>query len=67
MQRLSSTLLRKSSLTIYKSFARPNLDYANAFYEKLLMNLSKKKEKKYRNGSRESSYLNYWCNKGSIL
>ena len=45
MQRLSSTLSRKSSLTIYKSFARPNLDYANAFYEKLLMNLSKKNKK----------------------
>ena len=28
------------------SFARPNLDYANAFYEKLLINLSKKKKKK---------------------
>ena len=67
MQRLSSTLSRKSSLTIYKSFARPNLDYANAFYEKLLMNLSKKNKKKNRNGSLESSYLNYWCDKGSIL
>ena len=50
------------------SFARPNLDYANAFYEKLLINLSKKKkEKKFRNGSLESSYLNYWCDKGNIL
>ena len=30
------TLSRKSSLTIYKSFVRPNLPYANIIYDKLL-------------------------------
>ena len=34
MKRLSSTLSRKSWLTINKSIIRPNLDYANIFYEK---------------------------------
>ena len=31
---LSLTLSRKSLLTIYKSFARPNLDYADLIYDK---------------------------------
>ena len=43
MKRFSSTLSRKSMLTIYKSFVRPNLDYADTFYDNLLMNLSKEK------------------------
>ena len=34
MKRLFSTLSRKSFLTIYKSFVRPNLDYADIIYDK---------------------------------
>ena len=34
MKRLSSILSRKSLLTIYKSFVRPNLDYADIIYYK---------------------------------
>ena len=45
MKRLSSTLSRKSLLIIYKSFVRPNLDYADTFYYNLLTNLSKEELK----------------------
>ena len=45
MKRLSSTLSRKSLLTTYKSFVRPNLDYADTFYYNLLTNLSKEELK----------------------
>ena len=34
MRRLSVTLSRKSLLTIYKSFVRPLLDYADIIYDK---------------------------------
>ena len=34
MRRLSMTLTRKSLLTIYKSFVRPLLDYADIIYDK---------------------------------
>ena len=34
MKRLSLILSRKSLLTIYKSFVRPNLDYADIIYDK---------------------------------
>ena len=34
MRRLSMTLSRKSLLTIYKSFIRPLLDYADIIYDK---------------------------------
>ena len=34
MKRLSLVLSRKSLLTIYKYFVRPNLDYADIFYDK---------------------------------
>ena len=34
MRRLSMTLSRKSLVTIYKSFARPLLDYAGIIYDK---------------------------------
>ena len=34
MRRLSMTLSRKSLLTIYKSFVRPLLDYADIIYDK---------------------------------
>ena len=34
MKRLSLFLSRKSLLTIYKSFVRPNLDYADIIYDK---------------------------------
>ena len=34
MKRLSLILVRKSLLTIYKSFVRPNLDYADIIYDK---------------------------------
>ena len=34
MKRLSLTLSRKSLLTIYKSFVRPILDYADIIYDK---------------------------------
>ena len=33
MKRLPLILSRKSLLTIYKSFIRPNLDYADIIYE----------------------------------
>ena len=36
MKKLSLFLLRKNLLTIYKSFVRPNLDYADIIYDKLL-------------------------------
>ena len=36
MKKLSSTLSRKTLLTIYKSFVRPNLDYADIIYDKPL-------------------------------
>ena len=45
MKRLSLILSRKSLLTIYKSFVRPNLDYADTIYDKPLMNLLKEKLK----------------------
>ena len=34
MKRLSANLSRKSLLTIYKSFVRPLLDYADIIYNK---------------------------------
>ena len=34
MKRFSLILSRKSLLTIYKSFVRPNLDYADIIYDK---------------------------------
>ena len=34
MKRLSLFLSRKTLLTIYKSFVRPNLDYADIIYDK---------------------------------
>ena len=34
MKKFSSTLSRKTLLTIYKSFIRPNLDYADIIYDK---------------------------------
>ena len=34
MKKLSLILSRKSLLTIYKSFVRPNLDYADIIHEK---------------------------------
>ena len=34
IKRLSLILSRKGLLTIYKSFARPNLDYADIIYDK---------------------------------
>ena len=34
MKKLSLILSRKSLLTIYKSFVRPNLDYADIIYDK---------------------------------
>ena len=35
MKKLSLFLLEKILLTIYKSFVRPNLDYADIIYDKL--------------------------------
>ena len=43
MKRLSLILSRKSLLTIYKSFVRPNLDYADIIYEKLFNESFKRK------------------------
>ena len=43
MKKLSLILSRKSLLTIYKSFVRPNLDYADIIYDKPL-NESLKRE-----------------------
>ena len=43
MNKLSLILSRKSLLTIYKSFVRPNLDYADIIYDKPL-NESLKRE-----------------------
>ena len=34
MKRLSLILSRKSLLTVYKSFVRPNLNYADIIYDK---------------------------------
>ena len=34
MKRLSLILSRESLLTVYKSFIRPNLDYADIIYNK---------------------------------
>ena len=36
MNKLSSTLSKKTLLTIYQSFVRPNLDYADIIYDKPL-------------------------------
>ena len=36
MRKLALTLSRKILLTIYKSFVRPNLDYEDIIYDKLL-------------------------------
>ena len=36
MKKLSPFLSRKTLLTIYKSFARPNLDYTDKIYDKTL-------------------------------
>ena len=43
MKKLSLILSRKSSLTIYKSFVRPNLDYADMIYDKPLNESLKRK------------------------
>ena len=43
MKKLSLTLSRKSLLTIYKSFGRPNIDYADIIYDKPFKESLKKK------------------------
>ena len=43
MKKLSLILSRKSLLTIYKSFVRPNLDYADIIYDKSFNESLKKK------------------------
>ena len=43
MKKLSQFLSRKSLLTIYKSFVRPNLDYTDIIYDKPLNKSFKKK------------------------
>ena len=43
MKKSSQFLSRKSLLTIYKSFVRPNLDYGDITYDKPLNKLFKKK------------------------
>ena len=43
MKKLSQFLSRKSLLTIYKSFVRPNLNYADIIYNKPLNESFKKK------------------------
>ena len=43
MKRLSLALSRKSLLTIYKSFVRPNLDYVDIIYDKPLNESFKRK------------------------
>ena len=43
MKKLSLILFRKSLLTIYKSFVRPNLDYADIIYDKPLSESLKRK------------------------
>ena len=43
MKKLSSTLSRKTLLTIYKSFVRPNLDFADIIYDKPLNEAFKNK------------------------
>ena len=43
MKKLSLILSRKSLLTIYKSFQRPNLDYADIIYSKSLNESRKRK------------------------
>ena len=43
MEKLSQFLSRKSILTIYKSFVRPNLDYEDIIYDKPLDESFKKK------------------------
>ena len=43
MKKLSLFLSRKTLLTIYKFFSRPDLDYADIIYEKLFNEYFKKK------------------------
>ena len=43
MKKISLILSRKSLLTIYKSFVRPNLDYADIIYDKPLNESLKRK------------------------
>ena len=43
MKKLSQFLSREILLTIYKSFVRPNLDYADIIYDKPLKESFKKK------------------------
>ena len=43
MKKLPLILSRKSLLTIYRSFVRPNLDYADIIYDKPLNESLKKK------------------------
>ena len=43
MKKLSPILSKEILFTIYKSFVRPNLDYADIIYEKPLSGSSKKK------------------------
>ena len=43
IKKLSQFLSRKSLLTIHKSFLSPNLDYADAIYDKQLNESLKKK------------------------
>ena len=60
MKRFYLTLLRKSFLTIYKYFVRPNLDYSCIRYDKpfRLTNLSKEKLKQFSD---------YWWDNGGLL
>ena len=60
MKRLYLTLLRKSFLTIYKYFVRPNLDYLCRCYDKpfRLTNISKEKLKQFSD---------YWWDNGGLL
>ena len=48
MKRLSLILSRKSLLTIYKSFVRPNLDYADIIYDKPFNESFKRKMVQYK-------------------
>ena len=48
MKRLSLILSRKSLLIIYKSFVRPNLDYADVIYDKPFNDSFKRKIKMVR-------------------
>ena len=57
MKRLSLTLSRKQLLTIYKTFVRSHLEYADMIYDKPFNNAFKEK------GSLLCSTYYYWSNK----